>query len=292
MVYGAIEAGGTKMVCGLVDDKGEVLERISIPTRQPQETIPQMLSYFENKKMESLGIGCFGPLNLNRKSDKYGSIALTPKKGWANYPIRDDFMQALHVPVGIDTDVNGAALAEVEYGAAKGCENAIYITIGTGVGVGVYCNGGLVHGLVHPEAGHILLTKDPADTFAGGCPFHKNCLEGLASGPAIEKRWGKKAAELAGRPEVWNLEAYYIAQAICDYILVYSPEKIILWGGVMHQEQLFSMVREKVVELLAEYVQHESILEHIDNYIVAPGLGDNPGLIGAALLGRKERERQ
>ena len=195
------------------------------------------------------------------------------------------FEDALGVPVGFDTDVNGAVLGEVTWGAAKGLDSAIYITIGTGVGVGVYVNGGLLHGLVHPEGGHILLMKHPKDTYEGKCPFHKTCMEGLAAGPSIEARWGKKAAELADRDEVWELEAYYIAQAITDYILTYSPQKIILWGGVMHQEKLFGMVRKEVQRLLNGYVAHEMITERIDEYIVPPALGEDPGIKGAIKLG-------
>ena len=187
--------------------------------------------------------------------------------------------------MGFDTDVNGAVLGEVTWGAAKGLDSAIYITVGTGVGVGVYLNGGLLHGLVHPEAGHILLSRHPSDPYEGKCPFHKNCMEGLAAGPAIEARWGKKGVELTDRDEVWELEAYYIAQAIMDYILVYSPQKIILWGGVMHQEKLFPMVREEVKRLLNGYVSHEAILDSIEDYIVPPALGEDPGIKGAIRLG-------
>ena len=196
-----------------------------------------------------------------------------------------DFEKALGCPVGFDTDVNGAVLGEVTWGAAKGLDSAIYITVGTGVGVGVYLNGGLLHGLVHPEAGHILLSRHPADPYEGKCPFHKNCMEGLAAGPAIEARWGKKGVELTDRDEVCELEAYYIAQAIMDYILVYSPQKIILWGGVMHQEKLFPMVREEVKRLLNGYVSHEAILDSIEDYIVPPALGEDPGIKGAIRLG-------
>ncbi len=192
---------------------------------------------------------------------------------------------ALNVPVGFDTDVNGAVLGEVTWGAAKGADSAIYVTVGTGVGVGVYVNGGLLHGLVHPEGGHILLERHPDDSFKGKCPFHGNCMEGLASGPAIEERWGKKGIELTDRKEVWELEAYYIAQALMDYIVAYSPQKIILWGGVMHQEKLFPMVRKEVQRLLNGYVAHSMILESIDDYIVPPALGEDPGIMGAIRLG-------
>ena len=285
MLIGGIEAGGTKMVCAVGDENGVIKDRTSFPTRQPEETFADMIAYYRNWDIQALGIGCFGPLDLNRQSRTYGYITKTPKPGWGNCDIVGAFKDALGVPVGFDTDVNGAVLGEVTWGAAKGLDSAIYITIGTGVGVGVYVNGGLLHGLVHPEGGHILLIRHPKDTYEGKCPFHKNCVEGLAAGPSIEARWGKKAAELADRDEVWDMEAYYIAQAITDYILSYSPQKIILWGGVMHQEKLFGMVRKEVLNLLNGYVAHEMITEHIDQYIVPPALGEDPGIMGAIKLG-------
>ena len=285
MLIGGIEAGGTKMVCAVGDENGVIQDRVSFPTRQPEETFADMVAYYKGKDVKALGIGCFGPVDLDRKSKTYGYITKTPKAGWSNCNIVGAFEDALGVPVGFDTDVNGAVLGEVTWGAAKGLDSAIYITIGTGVGVGVYVNGGLLHGLVHPEGGHILLIRHPKDTYEGKCPFHKNCVEGLAAGPSIEARWGKKAAELADRDEVWELEAYYIAQAITDYILTYSPQKIILWGGVMHQEKLFGMVRKEVQRLLNGYVAHEMITERIDEYIVPPALGEDPGIKGAIKLG-------
>ncbi len=285
MLIGGIEAGGTKMVCAVGDENGVIQDRVSFPTRQPEETFADMVAYYKGKDIKALGIGCFGPVDLDRKSKTYGYITKTPKAGWSNCNIVGAFEDALGVPVGFDTDVNGAVLGEVTWGAAKGLDSAIYITIGTGVGVGVYVNGGLLHGLVHPEGGHILLMKHPKDTYEGKCPFHKTCMEGLAAGPSIEARWGKKAAELADRDEVWELEAYYIAQAITDYILTYSPQKIILWGGVMHQEKLFGMVRKEVQRLLNGYVAHEMITERIDEYIVPPALGEDPGIKGAIKLG-------
>ncbi len=303
MRIGGIEAGGTKMVCAIgeaamvhgeraeavrISERIRILERIQIPTETPAKTIPGMVDFFAGKGIEALGIGSFGPVDLNRDSDTYGYITKTPKAGWADCDMVGTFQKALGVPVGFDTDVNAAVLGEVMWGAAKGCDTAIYITIGTGVGVGVYCNGELLHGLVHPEAGHILLQRHPKDTYEGRCPFHANCLEGLASGPAVEARWGKPAAELADRREVWEMEAYYIAQAIANYILTYSPQKIILWGGVMHQEQLFPMVRSKVEELLGGYVNHPLIKARISEYIVAPALGENPGIMGAFGLGLRE----
>jgi len=200
------------------------------------------------------------------------------------------FTRALGVPVGFDTDVNAAVLGEVTWGAAKDCDTAIYITVGTGVGVGVYCNGALMHGLVHPEAGHLLLQRHPKDTYAGKCPYHANCLEGLASGPAVEARWGRPAKELADREDVWEMEAFYLAEAVANYVLTYSPQKIVLWGGIMHQSQLFSMVRTKVQELLGGYISNEKILKEIDTYLVPPALGENPGIMGAFALGMREAE--
>lgn len=285
MRIGGIEAGGTKMVCAVGDEKGELFERVTIPTRQPEETFEEMIRYFSDKQIEALGIGCFGPVDLNRSSATYGFITSTPKPGWENTDVVGRLQKALSVPVGFDTDVNGAILGEVMLGAAKGCENAIYITVGTGIGVGVYVNGGLLHGLVHPEGGHILLAKHPKDTYSGKCPYHGCCFEGLASGPAIEERWGKKAEMLADEMNVWELESYYIAQAITNYILTYSPQKIILWGGVMHQNQLFEQIRAKVPELLSGYIQHPAVTEKIADYIVPPALGDNPGILGAIQLG-------
>lgn len=285
MRIGGIEAGGTKMVCAVGDEKGELFERVTIPTRLPEETFEEMIRYFSDKQIEALGIGCFGPVDLNRSSATYGFITSTPKPGWKNTDVVGRFQKALSVPVGFDTDVNGAILGEVMLGAAKGCENAIYITVGTGIGVGVYVNGGLLHGLVHPEGGHILLAKHPKDTYSGKCPYHGCCFEGLASGPAIEERWGKKAELLADEMNVWELESYYIAQAITNYILTYSPQKIILWGGVMHQNQLFEQIRAKVPELLSGYIQHPAVTEKIADYIVPPALGDNPGILGAIQLG-------
>lgn len=285
MRIGAIEAGGTKMVCAVVDEMGNVLERASMPTRLPDETIRDIIQYFQYKKIEALGIACFGPVDLNPKSATYGYIMNTPKAGWAGTNIVGAFKEAFGVPVGFDTDVNGAVLGEVKLGAAKNCDNAIYITVGTGVGVGVYCNGRLVHGLTHPEAGHILLNRHPDDTYSGKCPFHSHCMEGLASGPAIEGRWGRPAIMLSEFEEVWNLEAYYIAQAVTNYILSYSPEKIVLWGGVLHQAELIEKVRKEVVKMLGGYISHPTIETAIDDYIVPPALGDNAGIVGAAMLG-------
>ena len=215
--FGALEAGGTKMVCAIGDETGRILDRVSIPTLTPAQTMPAMIEYFRDKGISALGIGCFGPVDLNRASPTYGYITSTPKLAWQNYPIVHQFREALGIPVGFDTDVNAAALGEATWGCTRDLRSSIYITIGTGVGVGVIINGRPYHGMMHPEGGHVLLTRHPDDPMVGsGCPFHDNCLEGLAAGPSLEKRWGVKGAELAGRPEVWEIEAYYIAQAIVE----------------------------------------------------------------------------
>ena len=283
MVLGALEAGGTKMVCAVGNEQGQVLERISIPTVSPEETMPRMIDFFRKYHIEALGIGCFGPINPVKDTATYGYITSTPKLAWQNYNIVGAFEEALGCPVGFDTDVNASMLGEVTFGAARGLDSCIYVTIGTGVGVGVYVNGGLLHGMMHPEAGHILLQRHSADTYAGKCPFHGNCLEGMAAGPAIEERWGAKGTELSGRQEVWELEAYYVAQACVNYTLTYAPRRIILGGGVMHQEQLFPMIRRQYRELMADYVDTPE-LRDIGSYIVPCSLNDNQGIMGCLQL--------
>lgn len=283
-LFGALEAGGTKMVCAVGDESGSILERISLPTRSPEETMPDMLDFFRARKLAAIGIGCFGPVDLDRASPTYGSILATPKLSWRNFPIVEAFRQALGIPVGFDTDVNAAALGEATWGCTREVVNSIYITIGTGVGVGVIIGGKPYHGMMHPEAGHIFVARHPDDPMEKGlCPYHGSCLEGLASGPAIERRWGKKAQELADRSEVWALEAYYTGQAICDYIMILSPEKIVLGGGVTHQEQMLPLVRREVRQQLGGYLQGKG-LDDLDNYIVPISLGDNQGVMGAVKL--------
>lgn len=287
MRLGALEAGGTKMVCAIGNENGEIFERVSIPTESPDVTMPKLIAYFADKEIEALGIGCFGPVDLNRNSETYGCITTTPKLAWKNYNIVKVFQDALRVPVGFDTDVNGSALGEATWGITKGLQNSMYITIGTGVGTGIITNGGLLHGMLHPEGGHLLLSRHPKDSFEGTCPYHKNCLEGLAAGPAIEARWGEKGTQLADRKEVWELEAYYIAQALVDYIMVISPQRIVIGGGVMHQEHLMPLIREEVKRQLAGYIDTKE-LSDIDQYIVLPSLNDNQGIMGALKLGLDE----
>lgn len=291
MRLGGIELGGTKMVCAIGNEKGEILDRFVIPTAEVDETLSRLLEYFKDKNIEALGIGSFGPLDLNKNSDTYGYITTTPKQGWNNCDIIG-FFKELNVPVGFDTDVNTACLGEIKYGAGKGLNNVIYGTVGTGIGFGVYLNGGLLHGLMHPETGHMILQRHEADKdYVGPCPYHDNCLETLASGPSIEKRWGCKAEDMYDRKDVWQLEAYYLGQALCNCIMCYSPERIILGGGVMHAPDLIKMVREETLKNLNGYIKKDEILYNIDDYIVLPQLGDDAGIIGAIELGRLEMDR-
>ena len=291
MRLGALEAGGTKMVCAIGDENGNIFRRESYPTLMPEETMGHLVDFFKGEDIEALGIGSFGPLSLDPKAADYGNITTTPKPGWANFPLRQTFVDALNLPVGIDTDVNAAALGEATYGAGKGLDNLVYYTIGTGVGGGALVEGKLVHGLLHPEMGHMLLRpseKDP--TPHGFCPYHDGCLEGMANGPAIEKRWGVSAKLLPVDHVAWEVEAEYLAQMCVNTIVILSPKRIVLGGGVMHQEHLFPRIRKRTLEMLNNYVAHAAILEHIDEYIVSPGLGDNAGAVGSLLLAKRALE--
>ena len=289
LIIVALEAGVTKKVCAIWNENGEIFELVSFPTETPEITVPKMIEYFKEREIEALGIACFGPIDLNKKSDTYGYITTTPKLAWVNYDIVGAFKKELNVPIGFDTDVNGSALGEATWGVTQGLENSIYITIGTGVGMGIITNGKLLHGMLHPEAGHMLLRKHPEDTYEGKCPYHKTCLEGLAAGPAIEARWGKKGIELADKKEVWEMEAYYIGQALVDLICILSPQRIILGGGVMHQEHMMPLVREEVKKQLNGYLKTKE-LEDLENYIVLPSLNDNQGIMGCLKLALNEIE--
>lgn len=288
MKIGAIEAGGTKIICGIGNEQGMIEKKLSFPTETPQIAMEKIKDFFEDEEIEALGVGTFGPIDVNKNSATYGYITTTPKPGWGNFDFLGNLKTFIHAPIGFDTDVNGAALGEAIWGAAKGLKSCVYYTIGTGVGVGVYSEGKLVHGLLHPEAGHVPVKRHPDDHYEGFCPYHKDCLEGLAAGPAIERRYGKKGDQLDVNHEAWKLEAYYIAQALTSTVLMLSPEKIILGGGVMHQEQLFPFIHQELKANLNGYVQHPMLLEHIEDYVVPPGLGDHAGLSGAIAIGLLE----
>jgi len=284
MRLGSIEAGGTKFVCAVGNEKGEILERVSFPTTTPSETLRKVISYFKNKEIEALGIGSFGPINPNKNSKKYGYITTTPKPNWDNYNILGELNKFFDIPMEFDTDVNGAALGEIKWGAAIGLNSALYITVGTGIGAGAVVEGNMVNGLLHPEMGHIYIRRHSEDNYIGKCPYHSDCLEGLASGPAIEERWGIKGEKIEENHKIWEIEAYYLAQALVNYILILSPEKIIMGGGVMKQRQLFPLIRKNVQDMLNGYIGKEEILERIEEYIVPPVLEDNAGICGGVAL--------
>ncbi|MBD3922695.1 ROK family protein [Paenibacillus sp. PR3] len=291
MRIGAIEAGGTKFVCGIGDETGAIHERTSFPTEQPEVTMERVAAFFEGRGVEAIGIGSFGPIGLNSTKADYGHVTTTPKPGWSGFDFLGTLKQRFDVPYGWDTDVNAAAYGESVWGAAQGLNSCVYYTIGTGIGIGVYAEGRLVHGLVHPEGGHILTRRHAEDTFAGCCPYHGDCLEGMAAGPAIEKRWGIKGSELTVDHPAWAMEAFYIAQSVSNTVLMMSPQKVILGGGVMHQQQLFPLIRSEVKRLLNGYVSASQLTEDINNYIVPTGLGDNAGLCGALALGLAAAEQ-
>jgi fructokinase len=282
-MLGAIEAGGTKFVCAVGDEKGNITERIQIPTTIPEETISKVIEFFKRYDIKAIGIGSFGPIDVNRESSTYGSITSTPKKGWRDYPFVQVMKESFDVPIGFTTDVNAAALGEVSLGAAKGLDSCLYITVGTGIGAGAIVNGQLLEGLSHPEMGHILLRRNPADHYQGKCPYHHDCLEGLAAGPAIEERWGEKGINLVHRPEVWDLEGYYLAQAIMQYSLILSPKKIIVGGGVMNQTQIYPSIYKYLEEFMNGYIG----LPELSDYITGPGLGDQAGITGALILAKR-----
>ncbi|AYV72518.1 ROK family protein [Bacillus sp. PK3-056] len=286
-LYGAIEAGGTKFVCAVGDAKGNIQERISIPTTIPEETMPEVIAFFKKFSVDAIGIGSFGPIDVDKNNATYGNITTTPKLAWKDYPLLKTIEDEFSVPTGFNTDVNVAALGEAKLGAAKGVDNCLYITIGTGIGAGAYINGELLQGLTHPEMGHILVRRHPKDSYKGRCPYHADCLEGLAAGPAIEERWGEKAFHLSDKEEVWEMEGYYIAQALMQYILILSPKKIILGGGVMNQEHVLTHVHRYLTELLNGYVSYPEVQDKMNEYIVRPGLGDNAGITGGLLLAEK-----
>lgn len=283
-MIGAIEAGGTKFVCAVGNPDGTILDRASFPTTTPEETVAKVEEFFSKHPIEKLGVGAFGPINLRAGSENYGSIENTPKVPWRYYPLLEELKKRFNIPVAINTDVIASCLGEYEYGVGKDVSSCLYITVGTGIGAGFVQDGKPFQGKNHSEMGHVLLRKHPEDAFEGSCPSHGACLEGLASGPAIEARYGKKGVELADQDHVWETEAYYLAQAIMDYFVILSPEKIILGGGVMKQEKLYPMIREKFMELLNGYIE----VENVDELIVAPELNDDQGVKGCIALAIKE----
>ena len=288
-LYGGVEAGGTKFVCCVASGPDKIVEEIRFATTTPDETLKKVVHFFQpyvdGGKVRSIGVGCFGPLDLDPGSPTYGFITSTPKIHWSNVDVRGTLQRSLNIAIAIDSDVNAAAIGEYIWGASRGQDPSLYLTIGTGIGGGYLKDGNPLIGLQNLEMGHIRIPHNrEIDPFEGSCPFHGDCFEGLASGPAIEKRLGLFGAIVSERDPFWDIEADYIASALMNYILTLSPKKIILGGGVMQRGFLLPRIRNRVCVLLNDYVTSKSILENIDQYIVPPGLGNQAGSMGAIAL--------
>ena len=285
-VYGGIEGGGTKWVCA-VGSGSDLRATVTIPTTSPDETIARVAEFFAaHPEIAAVGLGSFGPLDLDERSPRFGAITTTPKPGWSGTNVRSLLAAKLGVPIAIETDVGAAALGEGRFGVAQRLDTFCYVTIGTGIGGGVVVRGEVVHGLLHPEFGHMRIPHDrDRDPFAGCCPYHGDCFEGLASGEALRRRFGVPADELS-TADAWELEADYIALGLVNVICTLSPERIILGGGVMNAPELLSLVRDRVRNLAGAYFDTAALREGIVDYVVRPALGDRAGVIGALELAR------
>lgn len=294
-LYGGIEAGGTKFVCCVASGPEHIVEEIRFATTTPDETLQKTIDFFQPYvaagQIRTIGVGCFGPLDLDPASPTYGHIASTPKLYWSHADVLGTLQRGLNVHIAFDMDVNVAAVGETIWGASQGCDPYLYLTIGTGIGGGYVKDGKTLIGMLNLEMGHIRIPHSrELDPFKGSCPFHGDCFEGLANGPAIEKRLGVPGAAVPEDDPFWDIEADYIASALMNYILTLSPRKIILGGGVMQREFLFPKIRSRVLALLNGYVASKTLLEEIDQYIVPPGLGNRSGMMGAIALAMQLEE--
>jgi fructokinase len=287
MKLGSIEAGGTKFVCSVSDEKLNIIAKTRIPTTVPSETMPKIYHFFRKNQPDAIGIGCFGPIGINKGCKNYGKILATPKKGWVNYPFLEKIQCHISKSVFWTTDVNAAAYGEYKLGAGKGLKNIIYWTVGTGIGAGAICNGHVLNGMSHSEMGHIVVARNQYDHIDGTCIYHYDCLESLASGPAIEKRAGEKAENLSRSSKQWDMEAYYLAQACVNVAMILSPERIIFGGGVSNQEQLFPKIRYEYNKMVGQYLENISL----DEFIVHAKLGNDAGTMGCLLLAKEVLEK-
>lgn len=285
MALYTIEAGGTKFVCAIGDKNLNIEKRASFPTTTPEETMNLVIDFFNNyqSKLEGIGVGSFGPIDIHHDSPTYGYITSTPKAGWQNYDFVGNLRKHFDVPIAWTTDVNAAAYGEYVCGGGQGKNSVVYYTIGTGVGGGAIQKGEFIEGFSHPEMGHMLIVPHENDSFKGNCPFHKNCLEGMAAGPAIEARTGRKGQDIPETDAFWESEAFYIAQCVYNTTLMISPDVIVLGGGVMQQAHMLERVRKTFKTLMNEYVK----TPEIENYIVTPLLQHNAGVIGCLALAKK-----
>jgi fructokinase len=291
--YAGVEAGGTKFNCIVASDPNNILAEIRIPTTIPPETLPKVIQFFKSIEethhiqLTSIGLGFFGPICLDKNQSEFGYITSTPKLAWRNTPIVSYFTEQLGIPSAFDTDVTAAAMGEGLWGNAQNCSDFVYLTVGTGIGGGVISGGKPLHGMIHPEVGHMLIPHDKTlDPFMGSCPSHGDCLEGLANGPSINARWGQSAETLPFDHPAWDIESNYIGYALANLTLCYSPQRIILGGGVMKVPGLLNLIRVKTVRYLNGYVQSDLIINHTDNFIQLPGLGDRAGVLGAIALAK------
>lgn len=289
MRLGAIEAGGTKVLCLVGSDPDHIVAQARIPTGEPTETLAQVLTFFRQQvasggPLAAVGVTSFGPLELRRSHPRYGSIRNSPKPGWFDVDMVEPVRNALGVPVGFDTDVNGAALGEGRWGAARGLDTFVYLTVGTGIGAGAVVEDRIIHGLGHPEMGHVSVPRQPGDDFAGDCPFHAGCLEGMASGTAIAARWGRPAEQLDGEElqAATRLEAAYLAAGLRNIVYSLAPQRIVIGGSVAGLPRLFPLIRANLSEALAGY---PDLPEHdADDFIVPAALGPLAGPVGALVL--------
>ena len=290
--FGGVESGGTKFVCIVGLDPDHIISDTSFSTTNPTETIQRTIEFFrpysERNELASLGIASFGPVDLDSNSETYGFITTTPKPGWQQVDLYGEIRKALNIPLAFDTDVNAAAYGEKYWiSENKPFDPFLYITVGTGIGVGAIINGSTLHGLIHAETGHIAIPHNwEKDPFPGVCPFHGDCLEGLASGFSMSKRWGQKPETLPDSHSAWDLEAEYIALALVNLIYAYSPQRIVLGGGVSQHAGFYQSVREKVLELNNGYIKSNRLTEKIDEYIIPPGLGNRSGVLGAIAMAK------
>lgn len=285
-IYGGVETGGTWVVCALGTGPDDIAAEETFATGEPEPTLARIVEFFERgPRPAAVGIGSFGPVDLDRNSPTWGHVTSTPKPGWAHTPVAPVLSERLAVAVQFDTDVTAAALAEHRWGAAAGADSVCYLTVGTGIGAGLLVAGHPVHGLVHPEVGHLRIPHDRGrDAFDGACPAHGDCWEGLAAGGAIAQRWGANPRELPDDHPAWALEAEYVALGILAIVLVASPQRIVVGGGVMARPGLLDAVRERLVDLNAGYLETPMMGEAIDRYVVAPALGERAGVLGAIVL--------
>lgn len=283
---GGVEAGGTKFVCAIGHPLEGVRAQATIPTTTPEETLGAVISFFRaHGGVDKLGVASFGPLVLDPSDPNYGRVAKTPKTGWTNADLMGPLRSALGCHVALDTDVNGSGLAEATLGAGRGLDVVAYVTVGTGVGGGLIIKGRPLHGLNHPEMGHILLRKQPADSdFKGVCPFHGHCVEGLTSGPAVVARLGRPLSEADPTDAIFDLIAGYLGEFCATLSLIAAPQRIVMGGGVMSNAALYPKIRTAFTMILADYLQSRAVGADVDSYICPPTLGDRAGVIGAMLL--------